>query len=582
MTIHIEGIFEVAINERPYRVVQELHTRRFLDVIRQQADAANEPSERSLNPNDLWRRSQDDWVFGSGQSIYDDDESTRKRYNSSTSVTPWVKGELSLLNTTSRIDSLTGEIGKAVKAQGKLWVMNDTVLAIWDGATWSASAATPQKIRDVATDGTNIYLAVRNDAKSVGSVYIITNGSTTPVVLNNVIPDKVAYVRGRLMVAAGPTLYNILDAGDPTPPDPITAPAINENWEWDGFGAGQSYIYAAGHSDELSLVYRITIREDGTALTAPVVAAQMPDLEFVYSIVSYMQTILLGTSKGLRVGVINGGSLQYGALIETSTPVKAIEPEGNFIWAGDDGSLVRADLTRFIPTLELTPAYAPDLISGVAGSVEAVVTWDNSRLLVVHNQGVFQENLGEYETSGELTTGKFTYGLPDRKQFQFLDIRTTLSGSETVEVLVAYDGGVFTSVETLTASEPSQSLVLDSSAEEAEVKLVLTGDSTSTPVVNRLTLRALPAPSRTEQITIGLDLRESLLALNGSSKDLDVWEEFELLQGLARTGESVDYQEFGKNYIGSLENVQLGPELDVNERSTSWEGICVVTLRIYQ
>lgn len=584
MSATIAGVWEVAINDRPYKAIQDLHTRRFLDVIRQQADSGEEPSERSLNPNDLWRRSQDDWVFGTGQSIYDDDESTRKRYRTSTGINPWEKGELTLLKTAARIDTLTGSIGKSVIAQDKLWVINGTTVAIWDGTLWSASAAVPlgQTIRDIATDGMNVYLAVRNDGKSAGGVYVISKGSTTPVLLNSVIPDLVAYVRGRLMVAASYSLYNIMDTTTTTPPAPITAAAINSDWTWDAFGAGQSYIYVAGHSGDLALVYRISLREDGTALTAPVVAAQMPDGERVTCIQSYLTVVALGTTRGVRVAVPQSGSLQYGAVVPTAGAVRALEPQDRFVWAGSDGGLFRVDLTRFIPNIDLTPAGAPDLTSGVAGVVASVHTWGGRRLWVVENVGVYLESAATYVASGTFESGQITYALPDTKQFRFLDVAAQLSGSDTVVAEVAYDGGPWVAAGTLTAAAPKATFTLTGSGDRCEIRLTLTSATgTTTPKVTRFTLRAFPVPSRTEQVNVALDLRATLLGLNGSTHFRDVWNEFELLQDLVRTGETVTYQEFDKTYTASVENVQWGPELDVDVKNTSWEGTCVVTLKLF-
>ena len=582
----IVGVWEVAINGRPYKAYQELHQRRFTDLIRQQADTAEEPTERSLNPEDLWRRSQDDWVLGSGQSFYDDRESARKRYHDSRGVTPWERGEISLLPDVSRIDSLSGTIGKAVLAQGSIWVNRGNRLGVYDldSGSWSETSTVDHTIRDIATDGTNVYIAQRNDAATDGTVEVISEGSTTPATLNDVIPDRVAYERGRLMVSAAWAIFNIMDVSTTDSPPSLTAAAINEHWEWTAFGSGMANIYVAGHSDQLSMIYRISIREDGTALTAPVAATQMPDGEFVTAISSYMGVILLGTTRGLRIALPQGGSLQYGPAIETDKPVQAMEGQGRFVWFGGDGALHRADLSRFLPPpMNLAPASAPDVEAPTSGAVTSIFTIDDRPLFVVEDSGIYHQDASGYIDDGWLTSGKISFGLADPKQFLYLDASAEIQGDDTVEVDLAVDGSAFSHIGTLNATTPTESFEIEETGERAEVRLrLISADGSTTPVVTRFTLRALPVPRRTESIQVVLDLSRSLVALNGSVNFRDVWAEFTSLQDLVRSGEPVTYQEFDRSWRASVENVQWGPQLQVDKDSTVWEGPCQVTLKVYE
>lgn len=75
-----------------------------LPAIREQADQSGEPGEASLNPRGLWRRSQESWHHGAGQSFLDSLKDTDTyRFRSSKGIDPWTRGELSLLNETYRI-----------------------------------------------------------------------------------------------------------------------------------------------------------------------------------------------------------------------------------------------------------------------------------------------------------------------------------------------------------------------------------------------------------------------------------------------------------------------------------------------
>lgn len=75
-----------------------------LPVVREQADTSSQPGEQSLNPRGLWRRSQESWHHGAGQSFLDSMEDRDPyRFRNSKGIDPWTRGELSLLNETYRI-----------------------------------------------------------------------------------------------------------------------------------------------------------------------------------------------------------------------------------------------------------------------------------------------------------------------------------------------------------------------------------------------------------------------------------------------------------------------------------------------
>lgn len=585
----VPGLFDVAIDGVAYRARSEVHSRKFHETIKQQADTSSEPSEASLNPQDLWRRGADDWRHGEGQEFYDGSESSRMRYDLSVGVDPWTEHELTLLKDVSSLGAPSGTKGQAVLCGDQVFVVNGNRVDHWNGSTWGSSNTTPQPIVDIATDGTTVYLAVRDSGKTTGGIYVVNTATDsptyTPVLLNSVIPDRVAYVSGRLMVAAGYSLYNITDVGSTSPPEAFTAAAINSQWEWNCFASGPGFIYVAGNANDTSMIYRVTIREDGTALTPPVVASILPDGEIVHAMTYYLGTLVLATSKGLRLSMVQGGGLPYGALVDIGETV-SLEAQDKFVWAGmTDGTLTRLDLSRFVPNFDLLPARAADLDAPASGNVTSVLTWNDRRLFVVGSQ-VYLEDAATWLTSGTHRSGRITYGLIDPKQFIFLDVRAELTGSQQVEVELAIDGGGDVALGTLTAADPEQTFtitdtVADPQGEYAEVVLTLVGDGLSSPKVTRWVLRANPVVARTEQVRLIVELYEAVLAYSDQEHHQDVWARFEALQALARSGEVVDYQEFGRTYKASVDNVQWGPELKVAGDRQAWEGPCQVTLKVY-
>jgi len=73
------------------------------------------------------------------------------------------------------------------------------------------------------------------------------------------------------------------------------------------------------------------VKTDGTGLTTAVVAAELPDDEVGYEIESYLNFILIGTSKGVRVAQADSnGDLTLGSIIPASQPVRCFEGQDRF------------------------------------------------------------------------------------------------------------------------------------------------------------------------------------------------------------------------------------------------------------
>ena len=67
-----------------------------MPTLREQRDTSNEAGEQRLNTQ-FWARSQTDWARGAGQEYFDNDDSDRRRFNTSSGIDPWTKGQVSLL-----------------------------------------------------------------------------------------------------------------------------------------------------------------------------------------------------------------------------------------------------------------------------------------------------------------------------------------------------------------------------------------------------------------------------------------------------------------------------------------------------
>lgn len=103
----VPGRLPVAIEDHPYQIEPSGFRRETVPVLRQQADVSSEPGEMSLNPQGLWRRSQESWHHGAGQDFLDgrqDQEAPDPhRFRASKGVDVWTRGQVSLLHPTMKI-----------------------------------------------------------------------------------------------------------------------------------------------------------------------------------------------------------------------------------------------------------------------------------------------------------------------------------------------------------------------------------------------------------------------------------------------------------------------------------------------
>ena len=210
-----------------------------------------------------------------------------------------------------------------------------------------------------------------------------------------------------------------------------------------GVATGQNAVYAAGFSGKKSLIYKITIKADGT-LDKGVVALELPTGELVTAISGYLGFILVGTNKGVRYCSTDANSnLVAGQLIPTSGAVQKFASNGRFsyfTWSNYDGvstGLGALDLSVF--TASTTPAFATDLMRTSTADVTNVVIFDDpvtpyatKKVFTISGVGVIAEDTDNLVASGEIETGTWRWGIPDRKFIAKIDTRSTpLVGSIT-------------------------------------------------------------------------------------------------------------------------------------------------------
>ena len=139
------------------------------------------------------------------------------------------------------------------------------------------------------------YVTVSGTSAGTGVRKI--DGSTKAVtdVAYGVEFNALGYAKGRLCVGANASSDLWFDPSGNNPTASFTHP--DGNFRWTGFASGQNAIYCAGSSGQKSMVYKVTLKSDGT-LDTPVVAAELPIGEQIKSLSSYLGFILIGTNDG--------------------------------------------------------------------------------------------------------------------------------------------------------------------------------------------------------------------------------------------------------------------------------------------
>ena len=584
----VPEIFPVAINGRPYMVDVKSgeYNRQFDQRVRDSQDTSTAPGESAINPQGLWRRGQNSWHYGAAQKYADIADSQDFRFYKSKGVNPWTKGQLTLLNATKLALSSAATSQHMVVQDGRVYIsLNGDVKFTTDpyvaSPTWTDCTGEPGgTCQAMATDGTNIFLAFPNDG-----VRIIRTATSTTVI------DATRYVTGtdnyyslgfakNYMFGAHDHILRLIAVGGAPS---IAVTPTDTAFRWVGVATGQNAVYAAGYAGSKSLIYKITIKTDGTIDTG-VVALELPTGEVVSTISGYLGAILLGTNKGVRYcSTDNNSNLIAGAIIPTSGPVKKFSSEDRFsyfTWSnydGTSGGLGRLDLSVF--TSANTPAFATDLMYSSTAEVTNVVTFNNKHCFMISGIGVIAEDSTNLVASGTIETGIYQWGIPDRKFAPRVDIRVEpLVGSISAEVAV--ENGGYNSIGTHSDAGDTEHTFLapENKFITAGYKFTLTRATDVTgPVFIRWMSRAYAAPIRSRLISVPILLHERH-NINNKDYYFDVALERDLLEELVANPTIVTYQEKDDEFSVIVEDCRWQPRL-VSGTDWLWEGTMIVIMR---
>ena len=596
----VPDVFPVAIDGRPFLIDQgsDRFTRQFEQRVRDSVDQSTAPGEAAINPGGLWRRGEVSWHLGSGQKYADTAEAQDYRMFRSKGVNPWVKGQLSLLNSTvlRGASTFTGSNLSMVEVNGYVYVADGQTLKytqdpfaatpVWTSVTTGAPTAT---INDIATDGKQIYVAYANSGvmmTTIGGSSVANHYATSGGTYNY---TKLGFAKGFVLGFHNDTAnshIHIIPYVASTSHGSVTATIRDPNFVCAGFAGGQNHIYVAGRSSDTGLIYRLGIKEDGTVDVA-IVALELPIGEYPTSIFGYLGAILIGTNKGVRYTTPdNAGNLVAGALIPTSGDVNGFTAEDRFVWFtwsnydNVSGGLGRLDLANFVSAN--TPAHATDLMYNSTVAVKSVVSLNNKRVFSISGIGVVVEDSANLVASGSVESGVYRWGIPDPKFIARVDTRA-LPLTGTIESYMSLDNSTFDLLGTWTTSGDTENSFNGSNNRiiEAKFKFVLNRASALIgPIFTRWTARAYAAPFRSELFRIPVILHEQI-RVRDKDYFFDVNEELKQLRTLINEPRVVTLQLGDETVSVIMEDMDWTPR-DSRDRSWIWEGTAVVTMRSVQ
>lgn len=598
----VPGTYAVAINGHPYMLntdpnsietYGDLFKEESLALLRAQADQGNRPGEQSLSPAQFWRRSQDSWHGGAGQSMLDRDISDPLRFNSSKGVNPWTRYQLTLLNTTTNIRASVNSNLLCVAANTNVYICDGTAIVGTSNLTaFSTVTGTPGvAATSIATNGGLVWTA-----HTASGIYQTNGAAATSYVTGTV--TVLGFAKGRLLAAHNQALYNPVQAGTLATAGPAGATSLfythpDTGWVWTAFADGDQFIYAAGNVGDKSRVYRITIQPDGTGLTIPVVAASLPSGEVVQSLLGYLGFIVIGTNKGVRFATASeAGGLTLGALIPTPGPVYTLDAVDRFVWFGwTNYDTASSGLGRFDMSVindGLAPAYASDLMATGQGTVrgQGLQSALNRRVFTVDGLGVFAEQLTPV-TSGSILSGQINYGIADAKVPIAVDLKhAPLAASNSVVVALSSDRATAVTIGSsavLGSVGPVEPITAGArKAEEFELTMTMNSSAGVGPTLTRWTLLAYPAPVGASVYTLPLVLASRLDTFISTDVAQAPFDEYMFLTGLHESREIITIQVGVVTFEGTLESFKWVPHhhswQDEFERGW-WNGTFIASVR---
>lgn len=627
--------FDVAIGGLPFFLAptdQTPYQRETAPYRKDQFDNGSEPGEQSLTG--WWIRSQSSFHVGDGIKFYDPSagEASKFRFADSQGVNVWTKGEVTLLKDVVSTHEITGEVTgtdhqhanqhvRPIQWSGTNGVLlhdqYDVDKIAADGTVThfiDYNSGTAEAVYAICDDGVYAYWITNANISGTPRLHmykkLLTDNTTTipsPMFTANSITithASMEFVKDRIIACVNNAVYEISPTATALPTAVYTNP--NTNYHYTSVAASGPAIYTAGHSGIYSTIQKYTLTSGGAmpTLSQASVAAEFPPGEIVEKLYYYLGYMAIGTSKGVRIAVVNDqdGSIGYGPLIvETTQPCYDFAGRDRFIWAATgigalDGGLVRIDLGQNVENEPLRFAYANDL--QVTQTTEHYTTGvaflgTTNRLAFctardITDGAIYLESATVLRPSGYVTTGAIRYGTLEPKNFKFIRARGdythgamdlfAIDASNNAYTIITYNAAVGTPEAATTNPEGPQ--------EYLSYKFTLSRSASDTsrgPVFKGYQTKALPATERQRLIQFPVwcfDVETDRYNVK-TGYEGRAWERIQTLEQIERLGDIVNVQDFttGERVQAVIERVNFSRKTPPSGNFSGFGGLLSITVR---
>jgi hypothetical protein len=572
--------FKLAItDQRPY----ERATAQFR---KEQFDATPTPGDQSLTG--WWTRGQLSFHKGAGVKFYEvlDGEEILNRFNVSESLDVRTPGVVSLLPEGQLVNSshLLNMATSRGRSEPIAAVRSDDAAVLIDGSTTTVLApSTAGAVYAVASSPQQTFFATDNGIERVpDSGTTLTLVSAKDAVAN----VGVWWAKNRIWTVNKSGDWHTLPAsggaqGSATKTWASGLSSIRGAWS---FASGPAAVYLS----KGSLVYAITLADDGTVpvVQSGVTVAEVPDDETIQGMTYALGHIVLATTKGVRVAVVDGTNVVLGPLVV----------EGNFTTVVADGTTVFA-ASSMVGTAGV---YAIDLTQPIAGtdlrfswfkwtSTFGRIASAKAGKYVFSSSGMYSlPATGNLVTSGTLTTGYHRFGTLEPKTFHALKVRMGGTGGQIKIFRVMLDGSevLLYTLNAASASNEDITLGMPDTAEAIALRFELersTTDASKGPELLGYQLKALPSPRRQRMIRVPLLLHdvEDRAPARSQGRNRRAWERLRSLEEMEEAGAMQVFQDFrtGESGVCFIESVEHAGSTPPGKQDSGFGGVVVLTLR---
>jgi len=404
------------------------------------------------------------------------------------------------------------------------------------------------------------------------------------------------YAKDRLVFAVDNKIwYANVASGSSTVSPAVIYTHNNVNFSWTSIAVSPSDIYFAGYENNRSVIHRIYT--DGTFtgglpdLVTALVVAEFPRGEIVYSIKAYLGYMVIGTSKGVRVGQLqDDGSIVYGPVIfQSEQPVYQIAVSDRYAWVtnriGGDCGLTRIDLGTQIEPLVF--AYANDLqVTTENNTCTGVAFIGSTNRLAFSSMGssgeLFFENATRLRSNGFIKTGRIRFNTTEDKFFKYVKERALYPGG-SISI-----GTADATIITVDSTNGNSDIGIPETNATDQKQFVFTLNRSSTdttvgPTMYGYQIKALPAIRRQRLIQYNLYCFDSEMDKfnNRIGYQGRAYERINLFEDLEATSDIVTVQDFktGEIYQGLIEEVSFRGETAPHKHFSGFGGILTVTVR---